>query len=86
MFAVVRGIFRGVEDSGENCVRFVFGGGLPERSGEPSHVNTSFSTRTFPEHVEHLLSSVVVRILCSLCSILHLFFLMVAFQAKADRK
>ena len=32
-----------------------------------------FSTRTFPEHVEHLLSSVVVRILCSLCTILHLF-------------
>ena len=32
-----------------------------------------FSSRTFTEHVEHLLSSVVVRILCSLCSILHLF-------------
>ena len=27
--------FRGVWDSGENCVRFVFRGGLPERSGEP---------------------------------------------------
>ena len=30
--------FRGVEDSGENCVRSVFRGGLPERSGEPLHV------------------------------------------------
>ena len=32
-----------------------------------------FSTRTFSEHVEHLLFSVVVSILCSLCSFLHLF-------------
>ena len=48
-----------------------------------------FSTRTFPEHVEHLLSSVVVRILRSHCSILLLFFLgdgsnMVAFRAQLD--
>ena len=30
--------FRGVGDSGENCVRSVFRGGLPERAGEPVHV------------------------------------------------
>ena len=30
--------FRGVWDSGENCVRLVLRGGLPERSGEPLHV------------------------------------------------
>ena len=51
-------------------MRFVFGGGLPERSREPSHVNTS---RHEPSP-EHLLSSVVVRILCSFCSILHLSY------------
>ena len=39
----------GVGDSGENCVRSVCGGGLPERSGEPLHVGMSSQTTScFP--------------------------------------
>ena len=71
--------FRGVEDSGENCVRCFCGISANFRTVVLARKIRRiiscehFSTRTFTEHVEHLLSSVVVRILCSLCSILHLF-------------